>query len=184
MSCHVASATRCPPRPWRAQKGTTSPLQLKNEQSLVIPQQSLSVGHRAAVTKWLQWSHPVSSAQLNSQLQGQLPGDEMACAKIVQPFETLWNYICLAPRAGGLELTTSAKSPAQCLIKVNPYITLLTHYGTCHLLLTREPKKASAQEGLPDAKLDKDQCPTVLRAKALPNQPNTKRRIQNFLKQF
>lgn len=144
MSCHVASPTRCPTRPWRAQKGATSPLGLKNKQPLVVPQQSLSVGHRAAVIKRLQQSQPVCSAQLNSQLQGQLSGDEMACARIVQPCETLWNYICLAPRASGLELTTSAKSPAQCLIKVNPYITLLTHYGTCHLLLTREPKKASA----------------------------------------
>lgn len=49
----------------------------------------------------------------------------------------------LAPTAGGLELTTPAKSPAQCLIKVNPYKTLLTRYGRCHLLLTREANEAS-----------------------------------------
>lgn len=29
----------------------------------------------------------------------------------------------LAPTAGGLELSIPAKSPAHCLVKVNPYIT-------------------------------------------------------------
>lgn len=37
----------------------------------------------------------VSSAQLNSWQQRQLPGDEMACAKIVNSWETLGNYIWL-----------------------------------------------------------------------------------------
>lgn len=90
----------------------------------------------------------------------------------------------LSPTAGGLELSTPAKSPTQCLIKVNPNITLLSRYGRCHLLLTRETKEASGEEGPPDAKLDDNQgCPTVSRAPTLPNGPNTnRRRILNFLK--